>query len=298
MNKVNIEVLDTEKINRNTENIDICETKEIVRLMNEEDKMVALAVEREIDNITKAIDLVVEALRLDGRIIYIGAGNSGRLAFGDACECVPTFGVEKGKVTCVLAGGTNALVNASEGAEDNSEQGILDLKEISLNENDVLIGLSASGRTPYVKSALEYGKNVVKCRTISISCTKGSEIGEKTEVKIEAVTGAEAINGSTRLKAGTAQKMILNMISTGSMIKIGKVYKNYMVDLSIKNEKLEQRGIKIIKETTGIEEDKAKEILKICNGKVKTAIVMILTNKGFEECTKMLEKSPYVRDYL
>lgn len=225
-----------------------------------------------------------------GRLIYVGAGNSGRLGVLDACECPPTFGVEPGVVVGVLAGGRNATVYAQEGSEDFEELSIEELKKLGLNENDAVVALSASGRTPYAKGALKYAKEVGAAH-IAVSCSRNAELSKFGEVAIEVVTGAEVITGSTRLKAGTAQKMILNMLSTGSMIKSGKVYGNYMVDVRAGNHKLVERSKKIIVDCTGVSREEAEKYLEISEGKVKLAVFMILSQLNKEESIKVLEEN-------
>lgn len=261
MLKININKIDTEKINPDTTTIDQCSSLEIANMLNYEDQKVAQAVKNQLPQIAKIIDIATTTLENHGRIVYIGAGNSGRLAAGDACECIPTFGIAPNTVIYVLAGGKNALLEANEGAEDSEEHAIIDLKEVNLEEKDFVIGLSASGRTPYVKSGLIYAHSL-NCQTASIACSQDSVISQYADINIEVSVGPEAITGSTRLKAGTAQKMILNMISTGAMIRTGKIYKNYMIDVSIKNDKLFERAKKIIKEITHISDKDAEKYLE------------------------------------
>lgn len=297
MLEININQIDTEKINPNTISIDECSSIEIAKLFNQEDQKVALAVNKQLPQIAEIIDTAASTLENHGRIIYIGAGNSGRLAAGDACECIPTFGVEPNTVIYVLAGGSNALLNANEGAEDDTEQSIIDLKNVELNDKDFVIGLSASGRTPYVKSGLTFARKM-GCKTASITCSKNSSISSCADISVEVLVGPEAITGSTRLKAGTAQKMILNMISSGAMIKIGKVYKNYMIDVSIKNDKLYERAKKIIKEITNVSDESAELYLNKSKGQVKPAILMIKKNISYEESIMLLEKNPHLRFHI
>ncbi|MEG2429469.1 MAG: N-acetylmuramic acid 6-phosphate etherase, partial [Oscillospiraceae bacterium] len=217
----------TEKINEKTVNIDTASTLELVTLINNEDKIVATAVRKELISISHAIDIIVPALKIGGRLIYCGAGTSGRLGVLDASECPPTFGVDKDVVQAIIAGGTKALYTAIEGVEDDEEQSIAELEKIRFNKHDVLVGIAASGTTPFVLSALKYAKNI-GAKTIGISCNKIAKISNFSDVPILVEVGAEVIAGSTRMKAGTAQKMVLNMISTGVMIKLGKVYGNLM----------------------------------------------------------------------
>ncbi|SFB10837.1 N-acetylmuramic acid 6-phosphate etherase [Clostridium frigidicarnis] len=287
---IDLKRLDTEKVNKNTVNIDKVSTIDMVRMINKEDYLVAEAVEKEIKNIANAVDLIHGKLSKGGRLIYIGAGNSGRLGVLDACECPPTFGVSEDKVIGILSGGYEATVRANEGSEDIEDGAIKELKEIDFCENDCLVGLSASGRTPYVKGALKYAKEIGASH-IAVSCSRNAEISTLAEVAIEIVTGAEVITGSTRLKAGTAQKMVLNMLSTGSMIKCGKVYGNYMVDVRAKNNKLVERSKKIIVDCTNVDRETAEEYLNECDGKVKVAVVSILSGLNKKESIKILEEN-------
>lgn len=297
MLEINIDSIDTEKINQNTLHLDECNSLEIAQLFNQEDKKIAEAVEKQLPQIAKIIDLATTALTNHGRIVYLGAGNSGRLAAGDACECIPTFGVEPNTVIYVLAGGKNALMQANEGAEDDTKQSIIDLNEVNLNAKDLVIGLSASGRTPYVKSGLDYAKSI-GCRTASIACSHNAAISQSVDVSVEVLVGPEAITGSTRLKAGTAQKMILNMISSGTMINIGKVYGNLMVDVSIKNDKLYERAKKIIKEITHVSDQEAKIYLEKSHGKVKPAILMIKKNLTYEQSIELLKQDSHLKAHI
>ena len=229
--------LDTEKNNHRTIDIDAVSTEEILRKINNEDKTIASIVEESIEDISSLVEQIVTRMKVGGRLFYIGAGTSGRLGVLDAAECPPTYGVDKGLVVGIMAGGDNAMFTAQEGAEDSLELAAKDLAYYNLSEKDSVIGLAASGRTPYVLGGLRYARQV-GALTGTISCVKNAEISEAADYPIEAVTGAEAIMGSTRMKAGTAQKLILNMISTSVMIKLGKVYKNYMVDVKQTNKKL------------------------------------------------------------
>ena len=290
MVKVDLGKLDTERVNENTKNIDKFSTLDMIKLINKEDHKVAEAVKEDVENIAKAVDLIYGRLIRGGRLIYVGAGNSGRLGVLDACECPPTFGVEPGVVVGVLAGGRNATVYAQEGSEDFEELSIEELKKLGLNENDAVVALSASGRTPYAKGALKYAKEVGAAH-IAVSCSRNAELSKFGEVAIEVVTGAEVITGSTRLKAGTAQKMILNMLSTGSMIKSCKVYGNYMVDVRAGNHKLVERSKKIIVDCTGVSREEAEKYLEISEGKVKLAVFMILSQLNKEESIKVLEEN-------
>jgi N-acetylmuramic acid 6-phosphate etherase len=287
---IDLAKLDTEKVNENTVNIDRVSTVEMITLINNEDFTVAEAVKKEVKNIAKAVDIIHERLSAGGRLIYVGAGNSGRLGVLDACECPPTFGVNEGTVIGILSGGYNATVRANEGSEDIEEGAIEELKRIEMCKKDAIVGLSASGRTPYVKGALKYAKEIGASH-IAISCVKNAEISSLGQIAIEIITGAEVITGSTRLKAGTAQKMVLNMLSTGSMIKCGKVYGNYMVDVRANNNKLIERSKKIIMECTSVDRENAEKYLQESNGSVKVAVFMILSGLNKQESMELLAKN-------
>lgn len=272
---IDLSKIDTEKQNLNTLNLDQMSIKEALTVMNKEDEKVAEAIKEVIPEIEKAVEVIIQQFNKGGRLIYIGAGTSGRLGVLDASECPPTFGAPKEQVVGIIAGGNVALTDAIEGAEDDVEQGKADVKEIDLNENDVLVGLAASGRTPYVIGALEYA-NAIKVPTVSVACTKDSEIGKVANIAIEAVPGPEVLTGSTRLKAGSTQKMILNMLTTISMVGIGKAYKNLMVDVQPTNEKLISRAKGIVMKATDVTEEVASQKLDDSGGDVKVAILMIL----------------------
>jgi N-acetylmuramic acid 6-phosphate etherase len=284
-----LEKLLTETPNTNTMDIDKMTPLEIVRLMNEEDKKVAFAVEKEIPNIAKAVEEIERAFKNGGRLIYIGAGTSGRLGILDAAECPPTFGTSPDKVVGIIAGGETALKDAIEGAEDDTEAGETDLKNINLRDNDVVVGITASGRTPYVIGALNYAKRV-GAFTVSISCNPNGEVGRIANVSIAPVVGPEVLTGSTRLKAGTAQKLVLNMLSTASMIRIGKAYKNLMIDVKPSNKKLIERAKRIIMMAADVSYEKAEEYLEKANYKPKAAVVMIKTNCSYEEALEKIKK--------
>lgn len=272
---VDLNKIKTEQRNEKTKDLDLLSTKEIVTIINNEDKLVALAVEKQLDNIAKMSDEVAKAFENGGRLIYMGAGTSGRIGIMDAVECKPTFGVSLDMVRCLMAGGKDAFVVAVEGAEDNKENAVKDLKEINFSAKDVLVGLAASGRTPYVISGCEYAKNIGAI-TGCVVTTPNSPLADIVDVKIEVITGPEVVTGSTRMKSGTAQKMVCNMISTTSMIKIGHVYQNLMVDVLPTNEKLVARSINIIKEITGLSSVEAKEyFLKYCT--IKNAVYAYFT---------------------
>ena len=254
---VDLSKIKTEQINEATKDIDLLSTLDILKKINNEDKKVALAVEKECEKIAPLVDVVTEAISNGGRLLYMGAGTSGRVGIMDAVECRPTFGVPHELVQCLMAGGELAFVRAVEGAEDNKVLAVDDLKKINLNCKDVVIGIAASGRTPYVVSGIEYAKSL-GCKTGCIVTSPNSILASIVDYKVEAITGEEVITGSTRMKSGTAQKMICNMISTATMIKLGHVYQNLMVDVLPTNEKLVSRAIGIISEVTGLSRDEAK----------------------------------------
>ncbi|MDO5022080.1 MAG: N-acetylmuramic acid 6-phosphate etherase [Eubacteriales bacterium] len=282
--------LDTEKRNTNTENIDRVSTENIIKLINNEDKLVAPAVEKEIPNIAKAVDEIYKRVLLGGRLIYIGCGTSGRLGVLDASECPPTFGVKAGLVVGVIAGGEKALTTAIEGLEDDPKLSVEDLKKINFSSKDALVGLAASGRTPYVLGALEYAKQI-GAAAIGLCCSANSKMSEIADITIAPLPGPEALTGSTRMKSGTAQKMVLNMLSTALMIKLGKVYKNLMVDVMATNQKLKARAINIVKTVTGVDDNTAALALEKSQGSCKTAIVSILLNLSAEEAEKAIQKA-------
>ena len=287
---IDISRLSTEQRNQNTMNLDQMTALEIATAMNHEDGNVVMAVNEVIPEVSRAIELGTECLKKGGRIIYIGAGTSGRLGVLDAAECPPTFGVSPDMVVGLIAGGEKALLKAVEGAEDSQILCRQDLAKLNLSDNDLVIGLAASGRTPYVLYGLRYA-NEVGCNTVAIACTKDSEIGKEAKLAIEPVTGPEILTGSTRLKAGTAQKMILNMISTGSMIGIGKVYQNLMVDVQQTNEKLKVRAQNIVMDATGCSREQAIRTLSDAGGEVKPAIVMLLLGINYDAAKEKLNVS-------
>ncbi|ACR79587.1 MULTISPECIES: N-acetylmuramic acid 6-phosphate etherase [Kosmotoga] len=292
-----IEKLETEQSNPKSYNIDSLSTIEMLRLINHEDATVPLAVAEQLEKIATVIDMTVSSIRSGGRVIYCGAGTSGRLAVIDAAEVVPTFGVNEGLFLPLMAGGEEAFFKAVESVEDDEIGGVNDLISIGVKKEDTVIGLTASGRTPYVKGILKKAKEV-GCRTVLIANVENPEIAQWADVVIKLRTGPEVITGSTRLKAGTSQKMVLNMISTVTMIKLGKVYKNYMVDVQILNTKLEERATKIISEVTGISKDEAKKFLKLSGNKTKLAILMVLSGKTKEECNNVLERTEFLSEAL
>jgi len=285
-----LENLSTEHRNEKTTNLDEMSIKEVLQSMNEEDRTVALAVEKEIEHIEKVVQTVIKSFEEEGRLIYIGAGTSGRLGILDAVECPPTFGTDDKMVQGFIAGGLKAFTKAVEGAEDREELAEEDLKSIGLNEKDTVIGIAASGRTPYVIGGLKYAHSV-GASTASISCNKNAEISKYAKLNVEVETGAEILTGSTRLKAGTAQKLVLNMISTASMIGVGKVYKNLMVDVQSTNEKLVERSKRIIVEATGVSCEVAAEYYEKANRNVKVAIVMVLLQCEYGEALEKLKEA-------
>ena len=287
---LNLEGIMTEANNKRTQHIDVCSTLEMVTLMNQEDKQVAHAVERELTHIASAIDAIVAGFKRGGRLIYCGAGTSGRLGVLDASECPPTFGTNEEMVQGFIAGGDYALRHTIEGAEDSYEDGYELMKEIEIKDCDVVVGITASGRTKYVLGAIESAKEA-GAFTVGVCTNANSDLERTADLTIAPLVGAEVIQGSTRLKSGTAQKMVLNMLTTGSMIKIGKVYKNYMVDMKPSNEKLMDRSVRLVVEATGVANEDAYEKLKQCGFHVKTAIVMIMRSCSFEEAKSLLEET-------
>lgn len=290
--------LTTESQNDKTMDIDLKSPHEIIEIMNQEDRLVASAVERELDKIALAVEMIVNAFNSGGRLIYVGAGTSGRLAVLDAAECPPTFGTDSDMVVGIIAGGEKALVNAVEGAEDDYEQGRRDLEAVNISSKDVIVGVTASGRTPYVIGALDYA-NKIGSSTVFISCNESEKLNEIAQVSINLVVGPEVITGSTRLKAGSAQKMVLNMLTTASMIRIGKTYCNFMVDIQATNKKLIERSIRIIRMITNVSEAEAEKYLLITNNNVKLSIFMILSNLPKETAILILkENRGFVRKAL
>ncbi len=279
--------LTTERRNEKTMDLDMKSSLEIVTLMNDSDYQVIEGVKEVLPQVANAIEWCKEAIESGGRIIYMGAGTSGRLGVLDSVECPPTFGVSPDVVVGLIAGGERAFIKAVEGAEDSEELGQKDLEEIQLKKEDIVIGIAASGRTPYVLGAYKYAKKI-GCKTVAIACNKKSKIGTAADLAIEVDNGPEVLTGSTRLKAGTSQKMILNMISTGTMIQCGKVYQNLMVDVMQTNEKLVVRAENIIQEATGCTKEIASIARKKSGGKVKVAILMVLTSCTKEEAEERL----------
>ena len=280
----------TEKRNPNTMDIDSKSIKEILRIINNEDKNVPFAIEKEITYIKQAVEIIVHALKNGGRLIYVGAGTSGRLGVLDASECPPTFGTDPEMVQGIIAGGYAALVKAQEGVEDKKEQGAIDLMNINFTAKDVACGIAASRRTPYVVGAIEKAR-AIGARTIYINCTPREEMNLDVDVAICPVVGPEVIMGSTRMKAGTAQKLVLNMLTTTAMIRLGKVYGNMMVDLQMNSRKLEERSKRTVMTVTGVNYETAEKVLIEAKGHVKTALVMILKRVDLEEAQRRLKLS-------
>lgn len=298
MNKINTKLLQTEQRNKDTMNIDNVSTIEMLKMINDEDKKVAHAIEKEINNIAMAVDIVVEKLQAGGRLIYMGAGTSGRIGILDASECPPTYGTDPELVQAFIAGGDEAIVKSIEGAEDDKNGGMADLSLINFNKNDVLIGIAASGRTPYVLGAVEYAKKI-GATTIGICNNPDSELSKVCKISICLVTGPEAVTGSTRMKAGTSQKLVLNMISTGVMIKYGKVYENLMVDVKASNDKLINRCKTIVMEATGVSIEEAENTLNETNYNCKLAIFMIISKLSLSDAERILhENDGYIRKAL
>lgn len=275
---MNFENLTTEKRNAASADIDKVSTLEMVKIINEEDKKIALAVEKVLPQIANAVDIIAQKLSNGGRLFYIGAGTSGRLGILDASECPPTFGVDSDLVQGIIAGGNYAITNAVEGAEDNKNLAVENLREKNFCAADILVGIAASGRTPYVLGGIEYAKKIGAV-TVGVSCVENSILAKFVDIEITPVTGAEIITGSTRMKAGTATKMVLNMLTTGAMIRLGKVYGNLMVDVRATNEKLRDRAKRIVMAATGCDEITAIDALNKFEGRAKLAIDWLLGNR-------------------
>tara|TARA_Y100000589_G_scaffold84523_1_gene78525 strand:- start:6337 stop:7272 length:936 start_codon:yes stop_codon:yes gene_type:complete len=276
--------------NPTTMDIDLLPTISILEKINQEDAGVADAVRKTIPHIAKAVDAIVPRLQEGGRLIYLGAGTSGRLGILDAVECRPTFSVSESVVIGIIAGGDGAIKNAIEGAEDDSAQGVADLKAIQFNHNDVLVALSASGRTPYAIAALEYA-NELGAVSVTVTCNPGSPMMDCAQIGICPVVGPECITGSTRMKSGTAQKLVLNMLSTASMIRLGKTYENLMVDVNATNQKLKARAIRIVMQATDCAEQEASEALTAANNHAKLAILMLLTGLDAKRAEAILTEN-------
>lgn len=284
-----LSTLITEQRNPNSMHVDSLSALEIVQLMNEEDKQVPLAIEKCLPLIAQAVERIVAAFQQDGRLVYIGAGTSGRLGVLDASECPPTFGVSPEMVKGIIAGGERALRHPIEGAEDSKEQAVVDLQTIQFSSKDVLVGIAASGRTPYVIGALEYAKSLGSV-TVSIASNPNSAMANIVDIAIDTVVGPEVLTGSSRLKSGTAQKLVLNMLTTASMILMGKCYQNLMVDVQASNEKLKARAIRIVMQATDCDKALAEETLKQADQNAKLAIMMILSGLDRAQAEALLEK--------
>ncbi|MBT2759051.1 N-acetylmuramic acid 6-phosphate etherase [Mesobacillus foraminis] len=290
--------LTTETRNRNSMQIDTAEPLSILEMMNSEDQKIALAVNKVLPDVEAAVQFAFQSFQKGGRLIYMGAGTSGRLGILDAVECPPTFSTSPEMVQGLMAGGEGAFVKAVEGAEDKPEWGEADLKRINLSELDTVIGIAASGRTPYVIGGLKYARGA-GAKTVALSCNKGAEISKEAHQKIEVIVGPEVLTGSTRLKAATAHKMILNMISTASMILLGKAYENLMVDVHVSNHKLKVRAINMICQITGVSSDSAEEALESAGLQVKPAIVMLKADINAKLAAELLkEANGYVRNAI
>ncbi|MBA8870330.1 N-acetylmuramic acid 6-phosphate etherase [Pantoea agglomerans] len=287
--KLDLSQMITEGRNPASQNIDELSTEAMLRVINDEDKKVALAVEAIMPQIAAAVDAICAAFQAGGRLIYCGAGTSGRLGILDASECPPTFGTPREQVIGLIAGGHTAILQAVENAEDNREQGAQDLKDIHFSRHDVLVGIAASGRTPYVLGALAYA-NELGATTVSLTCNPGSAMSQVAAIALTPVVGPEVITGSSRMKAGTAQKLVLNMLTTGSMIRSGKVYGNLMVDVEATNQKLVQRQVNIVMQATDCDEATASAALTACGGHCKTAILMVLADLAADEAKALLSQ--------
>ena len=285
-----LSTLITEQRNPNSMHVDSLSALEIVQLMNEEDKQVPLAIEKCLPQIAQAVECIVAAFQQGGRLVYIGAGTSGRLGVLDASECPPTFGVSPEMVKGIIAGGERALRHPIEGAEDSKAQAVVDLQTIEFSSKDVLVGIAASGRTPYVIGALEYAKSLGSV-TVSIASNPNSAMANIVDIAIDTVVGPEVLTGSSRLKSGTAQKLVLNMLTTASMILMGKCYQNLMVDVQASNEKLKARAIHIVMQATDCDKALAEETLKQADQNAKLAIMMILSGLERPQAEALLEKN-------
>ena len=284
-----LSTLITEQRNPNSMHVDSLSALEIVQLMNQEDKQVPLAIEKCLPQIAQAVECIVAAFQQGGRLVYIGAGTSGRLGVLDASECPPTFGVSPEMVKGIIAGGERALRHPIEGAEDSKAQAEVDLQTIQFSSKDVVVGIAASGRTPYVIGALEYAKSLGSV-TVSIASNPNSAMANIVDIAIDTVVGPEVLTGSSRLKSGTAQKLVLNMLTTASMILMGKCYQNLMVDVQASNEKLKARAIRIVMQATDCDKALAEETLKQADQNAKLAIMMILSGLDRAQAEALLEK--------
>ncbi|ENN8404226.1 TPA: N-acetylmuramic acid 6-phosphate etherase [Proteus mirabilis] len=295
---IDLSNLVTESRNHHSEHIDTLSTLEMLKVINNEDKKVPFAVEATLPHIARLVDKVVTAFSQGGRLIYCGAGTSGRLGILDASECPPTYGTPHDMVIGLIAGGHKAILQAVENAEDNVQLGAEDLRQLNFNAKDVLVGIAASGRTPYVIGALEYARSLGAV-TGAISCNPDSPIAQRADIAITPIVGPEVITGSSRMKAGTAQKLVLNMITTGAMIKMGKVFGNLMVDVEATNAKLIERQIRIVMQATECERATAEQALAQCQRHCKTAILMILAGVDAQQATQLLAQNKgFIRQAL
>lgn len=296
--KIDFSQLVTEGRNPSSEDIDQLTTEEMLQVINNEDKKVACAVEKILPEVARAVDIIAATFRHGGRLFYSGAGTSGRLGVLDASECPPTYGTAPEQVTALIAGGHEAVFRAVENAEDNAEQGRQDLGAAGFNQHDVLVGIAASGRTPYVISALKAAR-AMGATTIALTCNPASEMAKLADIALTPVVGPEVITGSSRMKAGTAQKLVLNMLTTGAMIRTGKVYGNLMVDVAATNDKLIQRQINMVMQATDCSAAEAEVALSACNRHCKTAIVMLLGHIDVEEARGLLNNAQgFIRQAL
>ncbi|HIF9216072.1 TPA: N-acetylmuramic acid 6-phosphate etherase [Photobacterium damselae] len=285
--KIDLSQLVTESRNQASHAIDTLSTLDMVTVINQEDQKVALAVEKTLPEVALAVDAIADAFMVGGRLIYMGAGTSGRLGILDASECPPTYGSNPNQVVGLIAGGHKAILKAVENAEDNQELAEQDLQNLGLTENDVVVGIAASGRTPYVIGGMKYAHSI-GAQVVAISCNPQSEMTKIADIAITPVVGAEVVTGSSRMKAGTAQKLVLNMLTTGAMIRTGKVFGNLMVDVEATNAKLIQRQTNIVMQATDCDAAQAEEALSACDRHCKTAILMILAGLDAEQAKKQL----------
>lgn len=285
-----LEKLLTEQRNPNSSEIDLADSRTIVKIINEEDKKAADSVEKKLDVIADAIDAIVEKLKIGGRILYFGAGTSGRLGVLDAAECPPTFGTNPETVQGFIAGGKKAMFAAQEGAEDSEQIGEDEVDHLNVTDKDVVIGLAASGRTPYVHGALKRA-NSIGCVTVMVTTVSEEQVEVDVDYLVAVPVGPEVLMGSTRMKSATAQKMILNMFTTGAMIRLGKVYENVMVDLQLTNKKLQERAKRIVMSLSGVDYNEASQLLDEADNHVKTALLMALTNVDRKTAEKKLEEN-------
>ena len=286
-----LQSLATEQRNPHSTHIDTASVEEILRVINTEDHQVPIAVRRELPQVAEAVKIVVQAFKNDGRLFYVGAGTSGRLGVVDASECPPTFGTDPEMVQGIIAGGKDAVFRSQEGAEDVPSAGAKALDDQEVTENDVVCGIASSGRTPFVVGAVEHARDEIGCPTLFVTTIPREELDVEPDVAICPVVGPEVIMGSTRMKSGTAQKLVLNMLTTAAMVRLGKVYENMMVDLQRTSEKLVERGIRTVMMVTGVDYDRADAVLTRCDGHVKTAIVMLLADVDVEAAQRRLKES-------